>query len=316
MLGLALPADHPVWTAVEEPLPVERADRVAALAVPGWLVSATSGDGVVRVINHGTDHSVPGDLRADSPLYARLGYSTATLPPLIGATVGSPSDNSVAIIDGSGRATHRNGFESLGVRVVDGQGHAVSRAQAHWVATEQDTGPDHGSGRGGAVRPGPVLTMGSIVRGAVEVRAVRVDSATGLDEHTLLEFSGWPVAGDVPPVEHTADDPVRSTVTGGGLTSSLTGLAGLTRALVHREQGTSPLAEQVAIPVLRTAGAPRVHEVYAAAVVLHGSGGSGGEALPTVTVTAHSVAVRWPDGAASRLVLPDPQAASGARRPD
>ncbi|WNB86207.1 DUF2264 domain-containing protein [Cellulomonas sp. ATA003] len=60
MLGLALPADHPVWTAVEEPLPVETGDRLRVVTAPGWIVSATQEDGVVRVVNHGTDHAVPG----------------------------------------------------------------------------------------------------------------------------------------------------------------------------------------------------------------------------------------------------------------
>ena len=80
MLGLALPADHPVWTAAEEPLPVEVADDLVAVAAPGWIVSGTHDDGIVRVVNHGTDHALEGSLGGDSPLYARLGYSTATAP--------------------------------------------------------------------------------------------------------------------------------------------------------------------------------------------------------------------------------------------
>ena len=82
MLGLALPADHPVWTAAEEPLPVEERDALRAVRAPGWLVSGTRADGIVRVVNHGTDHAVEGATVADSPLYARLGYSTATSPVL------------------------------------------------------------------------------------------------------------------------------------------------------------------------------------------------------------------------------------------
>ncbi len=112
MLGLALPADHPVWTDVEEPLPVETGDVARVVAAPGWLVSARRRDGIAMVFNHGTDHAAPGDRRSDSPLYARLGYSTATVPPLTGSTVASPIDNSVVLLDELGRASHRAGFET------------------------------------------------------------------------------------------------------------------------------------------------------------------------------------------------------------
>ncbi|MGX9899107.1 DUF2264 domain-containing protein [Arthrobacter sp. SA17] len=60
MMGLALPADHRVWTAVEEPLPVEAGNTRRIIAAPGWNVSGTVADGVVRVANHGTDHANQG----------------------------------------------------------------------------------------------------------------------------------------------------------------------------------------------------------------------------------------------------------------
>ena len=60
MLGLALPADHRVWTAVEEPLPVEAGDTQRLIAAPGWQVNGTAADGVVRIRNHGTDHANAG----------------------------------------------------------------------------------------------------------------------------------------------------------------------------------------------------------------------------------------------------------------
>ncbi|MDG4770190.1 DUF2264 domain-containing protein [Solwaraspora sp. WMMD792] len=316
MLGLALPADHPVWTATEQPLPVERADLLAALPTPGWLVAGTRSDGVVRVVNHGTDHSVPGDERADSPLYARLGYSTATMPPLTGATVGDPSDNSVTVVDATGRSSHRNGFVTVDCRLVNGVGWAVSRADTHWVDTDDDTGPDHGSGRRGRLRRGPVVTVASAVRGPTEVRLARVDSADGLDDGTVLELSGWPVAGDVPPPARTGDDPPVSVVAGAAVTSRLVGLAGFEHAQVRRERSTSPLGDQVAVPVLRTATAPAPGRVHVAAVTLTGAGsdpaGAGGgpadAAAPAVAVTAggpgDTVDIRWPDGHTSTMLLP------------
>jgi hypothetical protein len=326
MLGLSLPADHPVWTAIEEPLPVERGDTLAMLPAPGWLVSGTHRDGVVRVVNHGTDHSMPGDERSDSPLYARLGYSTATLPPLVGTAVPSPPDNSVVLVDGAGQATHRNGFERLSCDRIGVAGRAVSRARTHWVATHEDTGPDEGAGRGGTVRTGPTVTMGSLVRGGWEVRAARVDSAVGLEDHTVLEFSGWPVTDGVAPADRTAAEPPSGAAIGRRLTSVLTGVAGFDTASVRRVDGGSPLGGYTALPVLRTAGAPRVGQVYVAVVALNGSGGGDAEALPEVTVTpsgavpgegaSHVIGVRWSDGATSTMTLPAPSPHGEKRSPD
>ncbi|MDT4987501.1 MAG: hypothetical protein QOI74_1595, partial [Micromonosporaceae bacterium] len=267
-------------------------------------------DGVVRVVNHGTDHSMPGDERSDSPLYARLGYSTATLPPLGDAAVARPPDNSVVLIDAAGQATHRNGFERLSCDRIGVAARAVSRARTHWVATHEDTGPDHGAGRGGTVRTGPTVTIGSLVRGAWEVRAARLDSAVGLDDRTVLEFSGWPVTDAVAPVERTAPDPVGAAI-GRRLTSVLTGVAGFDTASVRRGDDASPLGAYTAVPVLRTAATPRVGWVYVALVALYGSGGGDPGVPPEVTVTSGPdasavVAVRWADGVASDLTLPAP----------
>ncbi|MEY9850259.1 hypothetical protein ABH940_007383 [Streptacidiphilus sp. BW17] len=86
-LGLLLPADHPAWTAAEQPLPVDAADGVRLLRGPNWLVQATRADGVVRIHNHGSDGLDPaaGDRSAPSertsdPHYAKLAYTTCTGP--------------------------------------------------------------------------------------------------------------------------------------------------------------------------------------------------------------------------------------------
>jgi hypothetical protein len=302
MLGLLLPADHPVWTAPEEPLPVERADTGAAFAAPGWLVSGSRADGIVRVVNHGTDHAEPGARRSDAPLYARLGYSTATLPPLGAAAVASPPDNAVTILDDTGIAAHRSGFEALYCEFAGGTGLGASRSVLHWVAIEEDTSPEHAHARSGTVRDGPVLTVASALRGAVEVRAARIDSpCTG-----NLELSGWPVASAEPlAAEPLAAGPAEGAgpsarVSSGRLTSSVTSLAGFTTASVRQADGSSPLGDHVAIPVLR--GPARAGQVYLAAVVL--TGGYDAPALPSVTVRPDLVTIRWADGTESRLPLP------------
>jgi hypothetical protein len=155
----------------------------------------------VRVINHGTDHALPGARTGDSPLYARLGYSTATSPWLDDASWTSPAEQSVTLLDADGRATHRTGFTTLGVRLEasdDGTTAAVaaSRAEAHWLTPEEQQ-HHHGSGWSGEPVDAGTLTVVSIVRGPWEVRCVRVDTVAdaGPDgaSPVALRISGWPV---------------------------------------------------------------------------------------------------------------------------
>ncbi|HTJ38781.1 MAG TPA: DUF2264 domain-containing protein [Dactylosporangium sp.] len=197
LLGLALPADHPLWTDPARPLPIEEGDVLRAVRAPGWIVAGTRADGIVRVVNHGTDHDVEGSTAGDSPLYARIGYSTATCPVLDEDGWDSPTDQSVVLVDGAGRHTHRAGMRLLEARVEGPVGVAGSVAAAHWVDAEPGQ-RDHGGGRAGRSRPAGDITVLSLVRGAWELRLVRVDRlAGGVEAAGLrLRIGGWPVAGD------------------------------------------------------------------------------------------------------------------------
>ncbi|TQM02909.1 DUF2264 domain-containing protein [Pseudonocardia kunmingensis] len=300
MLGLALAADHPVWTAPEQPLPVESGDQARVLEAPGWLLSARRRDGIAVVLNHGTDHAHPGDTRADSPLYARLGYSTATLPPLTGAGVTDPVDNAVVLLDGAGRATHRTGFRTLYARDLGGGVLAAASAgPVRWVDTGGDDSADHGSGRTGPVVPGPGLTVASVLRDGVEVRLARIDDHTG-GSWGPLRLGGWPVA----PAGDTAAAATEATATSvTGLRSSVQGLCGFTEAAVHVERGTSPLGE-VAIPYLLTPPGLAPGTVVAALVTLDRAG----EPPPRPTVTAEygTATITWRDGTQTPVALPRP----------
>lgn len=281
LYGLALPADHPVWTAVEEPLPVETGDYQLAVTAPGWLVSGTRADGVVRVVNHGTDHSLPGTHLTDSPLYARLGYSTATAPVMAGEHAADPLDQSVTVLDGDGRPSHRTGFETLLVeRLPSGTAVGASRWQAHWVTAAAD-GPDHGYGRAGRVRLGPVITVLSVVRGPWEARLVRLTGeVTG-----PLRIGGWPL-----PASSPAGTQDRSLVIPG---------PGLDRAGTTAAEDASPLAPWTLVPWCGTAGVAEPGRWYTALVHLGGQPPTGVPSLSPpagASPRAGAVHLAWPDG--------------------
>jgi hypothetical protein len=191
MLGIALPADHPVWTAESEPLPIEQGDVLRAVKAPGWLISGTRRDGIVRVINHGTDHDVEGATTGDSPLYARIGYSTATAPLLDESGWTNPLDQSVTLVDPhTASRSHRTGFRTLTVRLDGEVGVAGSTGLAHWNDLEPGQ-RDHGSGRLGAATPAAEITVFSLVRGPWEIRLA------ASDKNGMLRMGGWPVTGDL-----------------------------------------------------------------------------------------------------------------------
>lgn len=292
LLGLALPATHEVWTAAPEPLPVDVGDVLAIAAAPGWAISATRDDGIVRVINHGTDHAVPGADVGDSPLYARLGYSTATSPLLDAEAWDSPLDQSVVLLDAEGLATHRTGFETgpvteaqPPVEPVETAAVLSSTAEAHWVDADP-TVADHGSGRPGTSTPAGRITTVSLVRGAWEVRLVRVSALARAEtiettRATALRIGGWaagpglvstvvPLLGDVAPVcgETTSDD-------------------------------ATPLAGPTATPWSRYAPVPDgwvAVGIYLARTPAIGQ--------PRLELTAGQAAVTWPDGEQTTATLP------------
>ncbi|WP_432492516.1 DUF2264 domain-containing protein [Kineococcus auxinigenes] len=310
LLGLALPAEHPVWTAEDEPLPVEVADTAFAVRAAGWLVTTTRADGVVRVTNHGTDHARPGDEVGDSPLYARLGYSTATGPLLDAEAWREPLEQSVALVDATGRRTHRAGFTTLplgrAVRTSGGDGApaalvAGSRAAAHWLEPGPD--PRHGSGLRGTTTAAGTVTTVSVVRGAWEVRFVRVDGPAG--DAVEVQVGGWALAAAEPPAEDVAASagPPAVTVRTDRSTSTVAGLDGVAGALVVRRENASPLGPHSAVPVLR---APvRAGTWLAAAVALAGSPAGAGRTPRLTRGEGAHVDVTWADGARTHVALPD-----------
>ncbi|QFZ21006.1 DUF2264 domain-containing protein [Saccharothrix syringae] len=301
MLGLVLPADHPVWAAEEQPLPVERGDYVRAIRAPGWLVSGTT-DGVVRVVNHGTDHAVPGDTRGDSPLYARLGYSTATSPLLDRESWTDPRDQAVVLLDAEGRASHRSGMRVGPTRVVDADGVptglASSSGPVRWLEPDE-VQRHHGSGWTGRHHDAGTVTVHSLVRGPWEVRLVRVDDVARDRPPTTLRLSGWPVAGaEVDPTgapRARGDDGTRSEL--------LVLLGRTTGTGVSLHPGASPLGPVAAVP---WAHCPVVPGEWFAVLLELARGPvprSGPEVRLDPDGPATRVTTRWPDGARTRIAL-------------
>ncbi|HTI27086.1 MAG TPA: DUF2264 domain-containing protein [Kutzneria sp.] len=267
--GLLLPATHEVWSAPEVPLPVEEEDFECYLPAPGWTVSGTRADGVVRVLNHGSDHIDPAEPATDDPAYARIAYSTHAAPEMT-----PPLDSSATLVDADGRAAHRRPLTAVQP--------GVSRSRAHWPADES-WNPFHSPET--TYRLGPWITVASVIHGATEVRLVRVDEAAECTHPGpwRLRIGGW------------------ATVPGSGLHSDLVDLAGLVVAETVVGKDTNPLGPVSEVPVLFSAGEVEVGRIYAAAVHL---GGSPLEALPELDITASAVEVRWPDGRVDRVAMP------------
>ncbi|MEU6349504.1 DUF2264 domain-containing protein [Streptomyces sp. NPDC047072] len=185
-LGLLLPENHPVWTATEEPGPVDTADTVLALPAPGWLLHSTAADGVVRLVNHGSDRLPPPPATAeDSPHYARLAYSSATAPETPGP------DNHLALLAPDGTPSPRGRIQPLGAE-----------------------------GNRAASRHGGIETV-SVVRGPWEIRVHRLDAP----DNTAVREGGWSIADSEAPTTRTGPGSALARRTD-GLTSALVGLYG------------------------------------------------------------------------------------------
>ncbi|WP_460799986.1 DUF2264 domain-containing protein [Microbacterium sp. GXF0217] len=297
MLGIALPADHPVWAADSVPLPVETGDVLRVVESPGWIIAATRDDGIVRVINHGADHANAGDLVGDSPLYARIGYSTAASPLLNGDAWQEPLEQSVALIHADGRAAHRAGMQ---LRVVRHDGDAAlagSTARAHWIAPAADQ-VRHGSGITGDIALAGTVTTLSLVRGAWEVRLVRIDALEQGAEPAALRIGGWAIAADA--VAMTAAGATASAAANGRV-SEIVALSPGGTASVEERFEASPLGPVAGVPVI--AYEPAVGVWIVTAVRL--AAGTSSTEPPAVNWDGDAVSVAWPDGIRTTTDLAD-----------
>ncbi|GHD06917.1 DUF2264 domain-containing protein [Zhihengliuella salsuginis] len=172
---LLAPADAPLWTETERGAPVEQGDRVLASEAPGFLVQTTSGDGIARLHNHGSDKIRPpaaaGAAGAD-PLYNRLGYSTASGP----TDARNEADNHVSLIWRGHRSARRQ-IVPIGAAAHGDWGWAGSWHQPVFDSSSPTV-------------PGLRIESYVVVHGNAEVRIDRVVDAL---YEMRAEHTGWAV---------------------------------------------------------------------------------------------------------------------------
>ncbi|HEY1699091.1 MAG TPA: DUF2264 domain-containing protein [Trebonia sp.] len=196
-LGLLLPPDHPAWTDTEQPAANDYRDQVRAMPAPGFLLHSTRGDGIVRLLNHGSDHqAIPPAPARDDPHYAKFGYSNRTGPGASDASWRADTDNHLAVLAPDGSPTRRARIERIAVADGNAGGDSVVG--------------DRARSRYRAVLPGPTgaavtVETDVLVRGAWEIRAHLVSAPAG----TAVRDGGYAIAGETRPTVRISGQPVR-----------------------------------------------------------------------------------------------------------
>ena len=254
--GLLLPADHPVWMDPEQPLAVERDDFVRAIAEPCWLARGTRADGIVRIVNHGSDHypSLPwgqSESYGDDPFYRKLGYATHAAPCLGPEAELADVEAQVSLLDEEGRASRRARVYPIGC--------ADRFAASCFFPGEMHVIGSH---------PFPLwlerVETVSIARGALEVRIHHVSAY----RKRRLRDGGFAVADDAAPVIERGPDwcTVRRR---DGLASSVVALHGFGAADAATFEDANAFGRHAAAPFLLAADLAPPECVY---VSLHAFG--------------------------------------------
>ncbi|MEV7400037.1 DUF2264 domain-containing protein [Streptomyces sp. NPDC091267] len=265
-VSLLAPADHPLWTATEEPSPSEGPDRVLALPAPGLLVQSTRADGIVRLHNHGSDHVRPHEGESavqDDPLYSRQSYSTVTGP----TSRANAADNHLAVIV-AGVRSGRRAIHPLGAGAADGWGWAASWHRPVFAG-------------GAPMVPGLRVESVTAVRGRYELRVHRV---VGAPPGARVEQTGW------------------ATGPGSEVTSALHGLHGWeTRDEVRAPQGTA-YTHWAVLPRLGADAEGTVVLVSLASLSAEPDAASLDAVVSGVNVDGDTVEVCWSEDAATTRI--------------
>lgn len=273
-LGLLLPAEHPVWTERELPLPVEESDQYTALPQPGWLLHGTRHDGIVRLINHGSDHNPLEGPATDDPHYAKFGYSTATAPETAPNAWERTVDNHLALLAPDGTPSRRRRIHPV-------------RCEGRVAASRHD-----------AQLPGfegefSVETT-SALHGPWEIRVHRVQVPAGV---TVRE-GGYAVADAAQPYAEQGPG-WALTRTEAGLTSAVVALHGWDEeAGIAREVAANAYGPHSATPYLNLTGHEGGTSVHVTLVALSQDTVRPSALRESIacTVDGDTVRLRFPDG--------------------
>ncbi|CAM5291923.1 hypothetical protein SALBM135S_02793 [Streptomyces alboniger] len=274
-LGLLLPAGHPVWTEREVPLPVEESDQYTALPRPGWLLHGTRHDGIVRLVNHGSDHNPLEGPAEDDPHYAKFGYSTATAPETAPRAWERAVDSHLALLAPDGTPSRRVRVHPLGC--------------AGRTASSRHNARLPGDGEGV-----PVETV-SALHGPWEIRAHRLRAPHG----TTVREGGYAVADETRP--YTGHGPGWALArTASGLTSAVVALHGWDEeADVAREVAANAYGPHSATPFLTSTRPADGSGVHVTLIVLSRDAVRPRALRESVTCAVDEdggVRVRFPDG--------------------
>ncbi|MFC6022124.1 DUF2264 domain-containing protein [Plantactinospora solaniradicis] len=278
-LGLLLPADHPSWTVREAAAPIDDGDQVVAMPGPGWLLHATRHDGIVRVVNHGSDrarHLAANGL--EDPHYTRLGYASHAAPETGEEARARAVDGHLAVVAPDGTVSRRRRIEPIA---------AYDRFAASAYEDELPGGP---------VR----VETASVVRGPWELRVHRVTAPPGCG----VREGGYALAAARPPAADLGSGWARVSRPD-GLASVVVALHGSGEAAIARAVDASAYGACSATPYLTASDHPGGSAVYVSLVALTGDRvvpGALREAV-VVAVDGDRVGVHFPDGERIEVML-------------
>lgn len=292
-VGLLLPAGHPVWTAMEEPSPVEAADSIRVAQGPNFLLSSTAADGIARVLNHGSDkYYGPG---LENVEYSRLAYSSHTAPVF---DPHNALDNHIGILDSAGNSSVRMRIH----RLPAGEESIASFHRPVWGRDDEAESPWR-------------ITTATTAAGSYELRLhvvartdERHDGGSPAGAAPTVREGGYAIAADT--VVQSLAVAARPGGTAGasafkdGLHSTIWPLAGWSATGAAASKGLSPLGEHACVPYLEGAfGGSR--SVFATLVCLAGTATQG---VPRDIVVADdggsvTVSATAPDGRTLKVSL-------------
>jgi hypothetical protein len=261
-----------VWTAPEEPGPVDTADTCLALPAPGWLLHSSAADGIVRLVNHGSDRLPPPPaVDEDSPHYSKFAYASAAAPDTVGAGI----DNHVALVAADGTASRRGRIHPLG---------ATGCRAASW-----HTAFLPGQGQGYRIE------TTSVVRGPWEIRVHRVDGPRG----AVVREGGWALADDAGPLEESVGPGWARARRPDGPASEVVGLYGWDASrpgVVARARETNAYGAWSATPHLLLPVHPGGVHVLVTLVVLGNDSATAATGADARVTAEGGMLIRFPDG--------------------